>query len=359
MELCKLCGLKEATQTNSHIITLALIKEALNHSNIKERDYDVTFMLSNTDIPKSYFGRNVSPEHIEEVLGRSLAEKEISENKNPFTEDFIFCPDCEKKISLLETEFINRVYSKLNSLKNIEKLPADKKQNRLYSLNLFETKVTYLFCYSIFFRTSIASENGHKLDQKIKEHLRKTLDSCLSLKVEKLTNRIMELKKSDLKFPVILCFLEDFETSDKTGNLIFLNKSKQPHFIWANDVALFLFEKDSHISSSVEFLFGFSQALIYKEYFTTERKKMNICVLTNKKREKIIDGTLKFMAKENMKFFKLLFNDMCKKLFRRRGTVDEQNLFGYHFSNLYTNKDVTNKKEAFIKAFTATFNIKD
>lgn len=65
------------------------------------------------------------------------------------------------------------------------------------------------------------------------------------------------------------------------------------------------------------------------------------------------------MAEENMKFFKLLFNDMCKKLFRRRGTVDEQNLFGYHFSNLYTNKDVTNKKEAFIKAFTATFNIKD
>lgn len=359
MKVCKLCGLKDATQTNSHIITLALIKEALNHSNIKERDYEVTFMLSNTDIPKSYFGRNVLPDHIEEVLGRSLTEKEISQNKNPFTEDFIFCPDCERKISLLETEFINRIYSKLNSLKNIEDLPTDKKHNRLYNLNLYELKLTYLFCYSIFFRTAIAKENGHELNQKLKEHLRQTLNSKLSLKVDDLINRIKDLQKSDLKFPIIFCFLEDFETTDKTGNLILFSKSKQPHFIWANDVALFLFEKESHISSSIEFLFGFSQILVYKEYFISELEKMNICIVPNNKREKIVDRTLKFMAEENMKFFKLLFNDLCKRLFGRRGTEKEQNLFGYHFSNLYTSKDVTNKKDAFIKAFTTTFNIKD
>src|SRR5688572_2207879 len=96
MNICRLCKEKEATQLNSHIITWALIKDAVNQPGYKDRDYDVTFSITASKKPELYIGRSVSPEHIKKVTGDRLLWNEENEgNINPLTRDNIFCRQCE------------------------------------------------------------------------------------------------------------------------------------------------------------------------------------------------------------------------------------------------------------------------
>ncbi len=335
MTKCSLCKTKNATQKNSHIIPWALIKDSLNQPGFKERDYDVTYAISTLDIPKSYFGRNVSPDHIEKLKGRVLTEDEIKKNKNPLSFDDIFCPNCEELISKLENEFVKEVYSKLHNPLNRNK-NLHNKGNKTLTITNYKSKVTYLLAYSIFFRTSIINLNNHSLSLNIKEKIRALLLNSLSIDYSVLIKNINQLDDSNFPFPIILFYLENENITDVGNNIITQNKSNKPYFIWANKVIFQLFEKEKHINSSIEYFFGLSQMLKLNDYRQQISEGMKICFISNKSRIVLVQNVIEYLAIQNMKNGKLFLNEACKKLFNRRATLQEKNIFGYHYSIIIT-----------------------
>lgn len=153
---------------------------------------------------------------------------------------------------------------------------------------------------------------------------------------------------------------ESNNSEKKDENLIIQNHCEQPYFIWANQLIFELFQKESHIRSTVAYLYGLSQMVSLKEYFVTNKfDQMKVCIISNENRKKLLSNALKELAELNMNNIKELFNEACKKLIKRNATNREKNIFGYHYSRLITEKFQNNIKDAFIKAIILTFNIKE
>lgn len=357
METCKLCKERVASKLNSHIITWSLIKDLINQPGFKERGYDVTFGISAYNAPSVYVGRSVLPEHIEKITKRNIEENVVDFSNDPFSRDKIFCPTCETNLSKLEDEFISKIYSKLDQ---VHKWQPDKKGNKKLLLSNYEAKLSYLFAYSIFFRTSIVAFNNYILDIKIENHLRVLLLSILTDEYTDLIQNINTLNEYEFKYPLMFCFLESDVNSGLNENMIIQNHSDKPYFIWADKIIFMLFQKENHIKSSVEYFYGLTQMVNLKEYFKDKwLEEMNFCILSDKNRKKMVLNSIENFAERNMNNMKSLFNHVCKKLLNRNATVHEKNLFGYHYSIISTEKFHNTVNEAFVKAIIATFHIKD
>ena len=83
---CSLCRAKPANQTNSHIFSWFLIREAINKHGVKGRENEVVFSL-NGEYVRTYIGREQSAEEqVIPIKGRPLNEQEIQESeKGDFT----------------------------------------------------------------------------------------------------------------------------------------------------------------------------------------------------------------------------------------------------------------------------------
>ena len=160
MELCRLCKINEASKTNSHIIPWALIKEVVNQEGFKDRDHNVTYAISSFNTPQLHIGRRVLPDHIETVVGANAFEDEIIQRNDFLSRDYIFCPSCEEGIGKIESEFVSRVYNKVDKSEKTN-LPSDEKRNKMFQLTEYDTKLTYLLAYTIFFRASIVRFNNY------------------------------------------------------------------------------------------------------------------------------------------------------------------------------------------------------
>ncbi len=355
MPKCKLCCDFEATKLNSHIITWALIKDMVNQPGFKERGHDVTFAIPTYSDPSLFVGRSVLPKHIEKVTKRSIEDEVISSN-DPFSRDNILCPLCETKISSLENEFINKVYSKIV---RAGQTLIDKKGNYYCQLSEYETKLTYLFAYSIFFRCSIARFNNYSVSEKIEEGLRRSLIDILNVDSKVLKKNINDLNSDLFVYPIVFCYL-DTDKDDISANLVIQNHSCIPYFIWANRTVFELFEKKTHVKASIEYFYGLSGLMDLKEYFNSDSSsRMNVCIISNDNRKQMVLKTVEGLAELNMNNMKVLFNDVCKKLLHRNASENEKNKFAYYYSRFYADKFHNEINEPVIKAILATFNVKD
>jgi len=88
-----------------------LIKSLVNKEGVKERENEVVFSFSSSYV-ETYLGRQQSTDDkVIPIKGRPLTEEEIkqTEEENPFVSDYILCPQCEKKLSVLETAVSERI----------------------------------------------------------------------------------------------------------------------------------------------------------------------------------------------------------------------------------------------------------
>ena len=101
MELCRICKSKEATKTNSHLLPafLEAIVGSYDHSYKRDREILFTKTLYET---KVHVGAIPSDEN-----DRLFDQDELSDERirtelavNPCAMDYIFCPDCEKALSV-------------------------------------------------------------------------------------------------------------------------------------------------------------------------------------------------------------------------------------------------------------------
>lgn len=354
---CKICQEREATKNNSHLITWSLIKEVVNQPGFKERGYDVTFSLSTVQTPKVHIGRNVSPSHIEEVLGTHLSEDAAKQNKDFFSRDHIFCPECEDGISKLENEFVEKVYKKLNNATG-KSLEQDTKGNKVIRLTEFESKITYLFAYSIFFRTSIGKLNNFTLEAKLEKQICEHLLPMLETNVHKLRNNINRLQADYFKYPVVISYLETKVGKESLENMVIQHRSKMPNFLLANRLVLELYQKKGHITASTEYLFGFSQMMSAKEYIPEVSDfKMKVCILSDLKRSKLVYNALQFLAETNMHNAKMFFKLACNKMYGRSPTFAESGLFAFYYSEIVTQKIENDIKSVYMQSFARVFNI--
>ncbi len=354
---CKICLTREATKKNSHLITWSLIKEVVNQPGFKERGYDVTFAISTIQTPKVHIGRKVLPSHIEEILGAPLSDDATEKITDFFSREYIFCPECEDDIGRLENEFVDKVYQKLNNTSRND-FVHDSKGNKVIRLTEYESKVTYLLAYSIFFRTSVGKLNNFTLDAKLEEQLRGCLFPVLTNNVEKLRDNINQLQSDYFKHPLVFSYLETKIGNESLENLVLQHRSRMPNFLLANRLVFELYQKKGHISASTEYLFGFSQMMDAKEFIPEESGfRMKVCILSDVKRSKLVYNTLQFLAKTNMHNAKMFFKLACNKKYGRSPTFVEIGLFAFYYSEIVTQKKEQDIKSVYIQSFARVFNI--
>lgn len=159
MEKCKLCKVKDADKTGSHIVPHFLLKRVENLEGQTGRDKELGYTLHEFET-KSHFGRGVSPEKLEETYGE-VTDELIENNSNSMIVDNFFCADCEKKFGAIESEYSN-------TLKNSD--------SSTYASGV-STSLGLLFWAGIIWRMSINGQSGIRLNSEQNETLRVLLDT--------------------------------------------------------------------------------------------------------------------------------------------------------------------------------------
>jgi hypothetical protein len=98
---CLLCCEKEATKTNSHIVPACLLVSMIGK---RDKEYSISIKASEAKIDEYY--------------GRANLENQSTEiKKHHQAEDFYFCPECEKRLGLLEGKVCPMVTNQLRDPK--------------------------------------------------------------------------------------------------------------------------------------------------------------------------------------------------------------------------------------------------
>ena len=281
MKKCALCQSNEANQTGSHIYTYSLIKTAINEAGKIVRDKELSFSLNVLDFGNVYFGRKVQPEKIEEVLGKAITEEDIKNNENHYTVDYLVCGNCEKRFTIAENYFISNVHQKLQQSKF--KTKPDSKKNSIIDLpeNELDLDLIRLFIYMQIWRASAARYNGFRLKPKLEKQLRRILDENLDWDLD-FKKTIANCRKNSheiRKYPLSITFCEtDIKTENKfelTTNVVVTTNSKIPYFFVLNDIYVQFYAKESHIKSSIDYLFGLNDIIPKKEHINIRLNERN------------------------------------------------------------------------------------
>jgi hypothetical protein len=354
MDPCKLCKKNDATQTNSHLLTWALLKQAVNIDGHKERGFDFHFALSNLNTSKYYVGQSVLPEKVDNFFGPSKPGENDLQPIDPFIRDYILCPSCESAIGKIESEFISRVYNRLERI-DTKPLPLDNKGNPIYNVKAYDTKLTALFTYSLFFRMSLGEFNNYSLDPQMQEKIRMVLLSNLAKTQAELKSCIENLTIDSLPFPIIVFYLQ---TPNSNENLVTQNRSNTPYFIWANKLTFQLYKKKNHIKSSIEHLYGFSELIDPNEYFNKDFSTFAITIISDEKRGKVILNTWEQIESARISFVTRLFYYMCKSKSIKTVTQTDKERFLDNYRYFRSQDINANPQSFFFKAFATTFGLK-
>lgn len=161
--ICKICGERQATKTNSHIVPSFLIASFTSYNGSGKRDTEVMFTITNSE-DSVYTGRSVSGTKIDQLFDKdNLTEERIREelSNNTVAKDYIFCPKCEKKLAdLLESPYAQ--YSK--------------------DCKTIENDIPLFFWLSVVWRMSITKDYGFDLGDDLDEILRLYLKSYFDVK---------------------------------------------------------------------------------------------------------------------------------------------------------------------------------
>lgn len=156
---CLLCNQRPATKTNSHIIPSFMIAKVCSYDGRGKRDQEVMFTMSSYE-DKVYTGQIPSTK-IEELFDtEKLSDERIEEElkDNTASKDYIFCPNCEKDLSLyLESPYAEH-------LRDAKKI---------------DNHVAYYFWLSVVWRMSISEQFNFRFPYALEQHLGENLYAYL------------------------------------------------------------------------------------------------------------------------------------------------------------------------------------
>ncbi len=188
---CLLCKHYNADKTGSHIIPSFFMKRINGDG---KRDHEIGFEIKN-GLVDSYFGRDVYEDQRRAITDQ---EEKMESRENYDVRDFIFCKDCEKYFSTLESTYASS-------------LSLTYKEGR----NTINNKVTpseaMLFWCSLVWRVSVTGHLGHKLYQDYEERLRSALsnNNIEHLGVKYALFRCKDYGKKSVKGTVVCLEIKD------------------------------------------------------------------------------------------------------------------------------------------------------
>ena len=175
---CTLCRINPATKLNSHIIPSFMIARVCSYDGSCKRDKEVMFTMSSYE-DKVYTGQ-IPDTKIEELFDTTKLTDQRIESElrdNTATKDNIFCPECEKNLSL----YLEAPYAEyMHSGKSIDGATA------------------YFFWMSIVWRLSISEQFNFRLPQYLETHLQEKLFAYFNTKMANENEKTHELVKTSL-----------------------------------------------------------------------------------------------------------------------------------------------------------------
>lgn len=156
---CLICRVLEATKTNSHLIPSFMIAKICSYDGSGKRDREVMFTMELCR-DRVYIGA-LPDTKIEELFDIANLSDERIQNElrvNPASKDYIFCPQCESKLS----KYLESPYSiSISQNKSID------------------PHISYFFWLSVIWRMSISDQFGFKLPYNIEQLLGHNLNEYL------------------------------------------------------------------------------------------------------------------------------------------------------------------------------------
>lgn len=261
---CLLCEANQATQTNSHFVPAGLL-----NTNIGKRDYEEAYEISPSD-----------PNPVKSFFGRSNLKNTNTELKqNLHTADYIFCPDCEKKLSVIESHVIP-ILTSVISRKNPGKYALKKSSTgREYIQVLNEDpKIIFLFFLTVIWRQCLQyrlSFGSAFLPGRLEENIRLMILPHLRDHLNGILESVSALNV--MPYAILACI----DQLDRTGNMESpIPFYKDPHIFFINDFIFIFSNEEAKLVSETNLLKieGFS---IEQELINRGLEPVNIIVLND------------------------------------------------------------------------------
>lgn len=221
---CLLCKKKPADKPGSHMVPHLLIARTFSYDGSKDREKVVVDVTNLSEgYKEKYFGHHVYDDIVNELIGRSLTDEEIEdENRkvNALTRDYVFCEDCEKRFSTIESYYAEILDGKKN----------------------YPPEIPYLFWLSVMWRMSVG-EMGCKMERDHEEKLRKVLDKCLAIKREGIIT-----KRSKLGYCAYSLYRAN-DTRDETLGIFGHHYSTIPYQALMGDILINFYASSSRAHS--------------------------------------------------------------------------------------------------------------
>jgi hypothetical protein len=283
MDKCLLCKVNNADKTGSHIVPHFLMKMIDNVVGKTGRDVELGFVIEPFET-HSYFGRRVQPEKLEETFGE-LSDEDIEQKKKlPLVVDYLFCSTCEKRLSIIESEYS----------KTLTKY-SDKKYNSGVS-----SELGLLFWMSVIWRVSVNNTSGQRLKKGENESIRRILVRSMTDSIETIDFENMK-NLSDLKrigYRLIRCHNY---TIDSTSLMLFHPEFDKPYSLLLGEYILLFSLKNNFIHYKTRDFFGLKDD-VFLATVNQVNANESIFPISIEKMKQIHDGIINKIKSIRLKF---------------------------------------------------------
>lgn len=260
---CKLCKVKEADQTGSHITSAFLLS-----SQIGKRGEEKAFLI--TTNPEQDYSKNQGDTGIKE--------------------DFIFCRDCEKRLGFIESIYATEITQKIEKKQFENNFYRTNLDNNFYILDCkrIHPIAFQLLIQSNIWRASVSEQTLYKdfsLSADLQERIRFNLDlflpPLLKFKIaqteKEWTKNVDECNELFDLIPFAIIKAENIENKEMTYEF-FDNVSERPYHAILNEYFILLF--DNSLSWEDDF-FGFKNEVNLLEIINNSVDRSIICIVSN------------------------------------------------------------------------------
>jgi hypothetical protein len=317
MKPCYLCNKNKADKTGSHMIPHFLMKRVDHDYGETDRGKELGFIVTDKETT-SYFGQAILPEKLKDIYNE-VNEELIERNKVSGIEDNYFCTACEKKFSILESEYS----------KSLNKTGG--KEQAYESLN--KPFIGFLFWASVFWRFSLQSDSGFNLKQKDEKKLNRILAKYLNE-----NNDLIKADENDIDLLSIgYKILRSPNFSRKSPTYLHANPYFQrPYSLMVDEFIVFLYFKKSHLKDVLCDFYG-TLELNKNAAFNTPFKNEYIYVINSKTFNSVIDKIIENGIILKIKYLKNIL-DLFHQNLGGKGKNMSEKLKGKIIDNILTAK---------------------
>lgn len=300
MEKCLLCKTNDADRKGSHIVPHFLIQSMYNADGEKGRDKEVSMEIGAFSIGL-YFGRSVSVDKINSVLGRELKDEEIEGQSNPFVLDFIFCNKCENRLGKIES-----IYSKESQ--KLQHLDSN------FYLNGCTSLTATLFWTSVFWRIAVTKIALISANDDLFEFLRILLNEALTEEEKDIEKSVVIHKDKIITISHFL--IKPYERKSSTKGVFLISPiNETPYTMIINDNVLFFSTTTQFKMQESLVFFGFEKYYSNSGLNPKKNDHELLSIISNEQFDKCLKNISQFKADLYKNELESHFNHIHTKIF--------------------------------------------